>query len=846
MEMKQEKDERSFLSPLRNKVIAAFLLAVVAIALAAGTTYFSFNNLLTEVDELSAPNEKLLKINHLFESITQLDQRQRAEAIRNPLQPYRQFLRQSKALTSSVDSLLLYTWASNQQTQRIQTMKQILNRRDYYLIEYLKLRSVIYSNNNQRQFDSLANALLTALPPADSSVTTSQQKTITTTYLTEPPKKPNFFSRLFGGKKKEIPTPLAEVKEELKVTVDTLAIRQSDSTVQELGRLMKTMEQTKQLQSKQLLQRELELINTNMVLMNHLLSILQEVENEEILAVERNNADAVSLVKFSSRNIGIIITVFFLLAAVLIFLILVDISKSNYYRLQLVEAKKEAERLGQVKQRFLSNMSHEIRSPLQSIIGYSEQLTAQNNDESSVRAIQDASKHLLQIANEVLDYNRLDSNTFSLELIPFRLTEVIAEVAASTQILADQKKIVFEWHNESLPDFLLIGDPFRLKQLLYNLLSNAIKFTTEGKVTLLTKAQFDLYITCTFSVLDTGIGMDATEVTRIFGEFEQAHPRIHEKFGGSGLGLAIVKKLVTLLNGEISVTSELGGGSEFTVELKFERATANALPFLQPEDKEIAQDQPNIVLIDDDQLILNLCGIILRKNQIPFVALAQPKLALTHNYSNATIVFIDIRMPEINGATVAQELRKKYPALKLVAFTAHALPEEQKELLANGFDQLLLKPFLEKDFLRIIHGRSNSSKANAPIASFDLNGLKKMVDYDKVLFQSIITDFCTESKEDAEIIQSAMSLNDPVQVRESIHKLVSRTGQLGLNELSEKLQSIEIRLAQNISLDSLKIDVEKIQKMLEESISRLESEYLSSLATDARMYTNQSLKKLAL
>lgn len=825
MKIKQEKDERSFLSPLRNKVIAAFLLAVVAIALAAGTTYFSFNNLLTEVDELSAPNEKLLKINHLFEFITQLDQRQRAEAIRNPLQPYKQFLRQSQTLTRSVDSLLLYTWASNQQRQRIQTMKQILTRRDYYLIKYLKLRSIIYNNRDQKQFDSLANALLTTQRSTDSTITTKQQKTTTTTYLTEPPKKPNFFSRLFGGKKKETPTPLAEVKEELKITVDTLAIHQSDSTVQELGRLMKTMEQTKQLQSKQLLQRELELINTNMVLMNHLLSILQEVENEEILAVERNNAEAVSLVKSSSRNIGIIITVFFLVAAVLIFLILVDISNSNYYRLQLVEAKKEAERLGQVKQRFLSNMSHEIRSPLQSIIGYSEQLTAQKNEESSVRAIQNASKHLLQIANEVLDYSRLDSNTFSLELVPFRLTEVIAEVAASTQVLADQKKIAFEWHNESLPDFLLMGDPFRLKQLLYNLLSNAIKFTTEGKVTLRTQAHIDLYITCTFSVRDTGIGMDATEVTRIFGEFEQAHPRIHEKFGGSGLGLAIVKKLVTLLKGEILVTSELERGSEFTVELKFERARANVLASVRPEEKKIVQEQPNIVLIDDDQLILNLCGIILQKNQIPFVTLAQPKLALTHDFSNTTIVFIDIRMPAINGATVAQELSKRYPTLKLVAFTAHALLEEQKELLANGFDQLLLKPFLEKDFLRIVYDQSDSNKLSVATSSLDLEGLKKMVDYDDALFHSIINDFCEESKEDLARIQSAMLLNDPAQVREPVHKLVSRTGQLGLNELSKKLQSIEIRLTQNTSINSIKGDIEVIQKMLVESISRLEIEH---------------------
>jgi signal transduction histidine kinase/CheY-like chemotaxis protein len=831
MKIKQERNERSFLSPLRNKVIAAFLLAVIAIVLAVGTTYFSFNNLLVEVDELSAPNEKLKTINHLFKFITQLDQRQRADAIRNPSQPYLQFLRESKTLTNTIDSLQFYTWQNTMQQQRIQAMKQILVKRDYYLMEYLKLRSIIHSKQNQRQLDSLANALLTSVPPADSSVTTTQQKRTTTTYLIEPAKKPNFFSRLFGGKKSEIPLPKAEVKEELLVTVDTLAIHRSDSTVKELSKLMKAVQQTSQLQNRKLLQRELELINTNMALTNHLLTILQEVENEEILTIERNNTQAVSLVKSSSRSIGIIITVFFLLAAVLIFLILLDISKSNYYRLQLVDAKKEAERLGQVKQRFLSNMSHEIRSPLQSIIGYSEQLISKKNEESSVRAIQSSSRHLLQIANEVLDYSRLDSDTFSLESVPFRLEEVMLEVVASTQVLANQKGIRFEWHKESLPDFFLSGDPFRLKQILYNLLSNAIKFTDSGRVTLLAQVNVDLFVTCTFSILDTGIGLDAVEVDRIFGEFEQAHSRIHEKFGGSGLGLAIVKKLVTLMKGEISVTSELGCGSEFKVELKFEKAWTNAVASQPIEQGELIDEKLSAVLIDDDRLILDLCGIILKKNNVPFVAITQPQQALIYDFSSTTTVFIDIRMPEINGVVIAKELRERYPTLKLIAFTAHALPDEQKELLSNGFDQLLLKPFLEKDFLNIVYGRSGLSNATVDAANLDLEGLKKMLAYDEPLFQSIIRDFCADSKDDMEKICSFILADDTEQVRDCIHKLVSRTGQVGLNELSEKLHSIEKRLAHNTSIGSLKIDLEKIQRMLSESISQLESECLDNSIT---------------
>jgi signal transduction histidine kinase/CheY-like chemotaxis protein len=825
--MKQE-DDRSFLSPLRNKVIAAFLLALVAIFLAASTTYFSFNNLLIQVDELSAPNEKLKTINHLFESITKLDQQQRAAAIQNPFLPSHKLLRESREVMGTIDSLLQYTWNGSQQRQRIQSMKQLLTKREYYLIEYMKLRSLIYSKQNQKKIDSVTAALMSAMPLSDSSVTTTQQKKVTTTYLEEPVKKPNFFSRLFGGKKKETIVPKAEVKEEVIVTTDTLAFHRSDSAVQGLSRLMKLVQQTSQLQNKKLLQRELALANTSMALTNHVLSILQEVENEEILAVEQNNADAVALVKSSSHNIGIIITVFFLIAAILIFLILVDISKSNYYRLQLINAKTEAEHLAMVKQRFLSNMSHEIRSPLQSIIGYSEQLIEQKYDPSSVRAIQSSSRHLLQIANEVLDYSRIDSNTFSIESIPFHLTEVLSEIAASTQVLVDQKGIDFEMQKESLPDCLLIGDPFRLKQILYNLLSNAVKFTAKGRVVLKVETRIDLLVTCTFSVIDTGIGLDNSEIDRVFGEFEQANARIHEEFGGSGLGLTIVRRLVTLLKGEISVVSELGRGSTFSVELKFEKTWAREARSAKSEIKEIRPKKIKVVLIDDDELILNLCGIILKKREIPFVAISQPQFWSEYDFEDAVIAFIDIRMPQINGAELAQKIRKEYPIIRLIAFTAHALPEEQKGLLANGFDQLLLKPFLESEFIEIVYGQSDSSEVPPVMAPIlNLHGLRKLVDFDDALFLSIINDFCEESKDDLVNIHSAILTGDPAQVREFIHKLVSRTGQIGLGELSNKLHSIEKRLAQNASLISMKEDMEEVQRMIRESVSQLEFEYLN-------------------
>lgn len=823
--MEKDKDDGLFLSPLRNKVVAAILLAALAILLASATTYYSFNDLLTRVDELSAPNEKLLKISRLFESLTTLDQQQRADAIRNPRLPADHFLRPSRALAHSLDSLRLYSW-SNQQLEWMRTMKVILAKRDGNLMEYLKLRSFIYSNRSKPTIDSLAQKLRATLPLADSSVTTTQQKTTTVSYLSAPAKKANFFSRLFGRKKSEPPKPSAEVKEELKVTIDTLAIRAPDSVVQQLEKLMKTMGQTNQWQMKQLLQRELELINTNMMLMNNLLSVLQQLEKEEIMAAQQNHNEAFLLVQSSSRNIGAIISVFFLVTAVLVFFILIDISKSNYYRLQLVEAKKEAERLGMVKQRFLSNMSHEIRTPLQTIIGFSEQLMKQSKADSSVRAIQNASLHLLQLANEVLDYSRLESDTFSLEALPFQLKDVLQEVTDSMRVLAEKKKISFQWQAEGMPAFPLLGDPFRLKQLLYNLLSNAIKFTNEGHVTLGVQVKVDLWITCSFSISDTGIGMDATEMTNIFGEFEQAHPGIHEKFGGSGLGLSIVKKLVSLLNGTLSVASQPGVGSEFKVELKFERAMARALSAIQPKSHPPIQHQATIALIDDDPLILELCGIILSNNNIPFVAFTKAEQLLAHNLNEATTIFIDIRMPEINGTMLASDLRKKYPHLKLVAFTAHALPDEQNELLANGFDHILLKPFLENEFLRLVLGQSKENGTPSALMP-SLEGLKKMLGHDQELFQSVLADFCAESEKDVEAIRAAMVSGNALSVREAVHKLAGRTGQIGLTLLSKNLQCIEQKfIVTDNPLGVLQAELKEVMTAVDESIKQLRTQYV--------------------
>jgi signal transduction histidine kinase/CheY-like chemotaxis protein len=784
--------EKSFLSPLRGKVIAAFILACLAIGLAMITTYLSFDSLLVKVDELSVPNHKLKALNSLFEQITRLDQEQRADAIKNPNKPYRAFLQESKKLSTTIDSLSIMPWENNEQTERLLTMKRILAKRDYLLLDYLKLKSELISNKSfSNQLDSLSEILVQHKSSADSSVTTSQTKTTTTTYLPEE-KKRNFLGRLFGGKKKDSVNRVS-ITQEINTQVDTLAVAKQDSAIVEIGRIMKKLDDDQQVQTKEMLGRELNLINTNITLINQLLSILQEVEAEEMALIENKNTEAASVVSSSISRIGIITIVFFLLAALLVFLIMVDISRSNYYRLQLIKSKNEAEQLGQVKQRFLTNMRHEIRTPLQSIIGFSEQLKASQKPDI-VNAIQQSSEHLLHIVDEVLDYSRIESGQFTLSQESFCLEDLLHEIASVIQVQADQKKLEYIIHICDSSTRVL-GDSFRLRQILYNLLSNAIKFTKAGSVRFTGKMlqETESNITFQFQVSDTGKGVPKEDQERIFKQFEQGAGNINRHYGGSGLGLSIVKKLVDLQRGTIEVKSEIDVGSEFTVTLTFQKDLAPIRA------KGIPVSIPNsfagpVWVIDDDPLILKLCSLILENNRVVHRTFQDPSAVLTEDVKNAQVIFLDIRMPTINGVELCKQLKARASHLVVVALTAHVLPQESASIMQSGFDRILTKPFREQDFLESLGIQSIKTEETKQANEIDLSYLKKMTLGDQGLLNSIISEFVSETSKNLMDLEKRLLDQDAMGTREIIHQLAGRVGQFGARYLSNELKTIEQKL----------------------------------------------------
>lgn len=789
--------DKSFLSPLRGKIIAAFVLACVAIALAVGTTYIGFNSLLEQVDELTVPNDKLRSLNNLFEQITRLDQQQRADAIRNPGKSYRAILQESKQLTATLDTLIAMPWNNTRQPGRLEAMKRVVAKRDYLLLEYLRLRSEFVSNKKfTQQLDSLS-LILAVNQQLDSLVSTNQNKTTTTTYI--PEEKRNFFSRLFGSKKKDTLNGSVEIKEEKLTKVDTLAIARQQGARDEVERIMKRLDEDQRLQTQEMMQRELRLINTNVALINQLLSILREVETEELALFEKKNTEAGLLVNKSVERISIIIAIFFLVAAALVFLMLIDLSRSNYYRLQLTQAKEEAERLSLVKQRFLANMSHEIRTPLQSILGFSEQLNSQKNNTEALLAIQHSSEHLLHIVDEVLDYSRIESGQFVLDRSPLWLDELVDEVATVVTIQARQKNLNFNIEIDQV-DSPVLGDAFRLKQVFYNLLGNAIKFTASGTITFSTRIleQNDIHIITEFRISDTGKGIPKEEQEIIFNQFEQGGKNVHRQYGGAGLGLSIVKKIIEQQQGTIKVESEVGTGTTFIILITFEKTET---PVVSP----VQQTKPttfagHVWLVDDDPLILKLCSLILEKNKVAYTSLQSSLNMLEQNLNVNDVVFLDIRMPGINGVDLCKQLRARVPELYIVALTAHLLPDERKFIVESGFNRILPKPFRENEFLDALHQIQSTPQQT----EVNLSELEKMTHGDKVLMNSIVEEFIEETHRNILQLEKRLLDKDAAGAREIIHQLAGRVGQFGARPLMKELQRIEQMLVAGVPLSTIR------------------------------------------
>ena len=385
-----------------------------------------------------------------------------------------------------------------------------------------------------------------------------------------------------------------------------------------------------------------------------------------------------------------------------------EMRKSLARNQALVEALNAAEEANKAKTAFLSNMSHEIRTPMNAIIGLNSlalQDTAISQETREyLEKIGGSARHLLGLINDILDMSRIESGKLVLRKEEFAFNGMLEQINTMVMSQCNDKGLQFECHIKGQVDDFYIGDDMKLKQVLINILSNAIKFTeAPGNVTLTVEriALFEEQSTLRFSIKDTGKGMSKEFLPKIFDSFTQEDSSRNNKYGSTGLGMAITKNIVEMMNGSISVESEQGIGSEFTVIITLKNSDHQlaAIEYINPKDMYVLVVDDDEIACEHARLLLDEAGI--RADTCMSGAAALHMLEVQHAKREPyNLVLLDWKMPGMNGIGVAKLIRRQYNnETTVIILTSYNWDEIMEEALHAGVDSFLSKPLFASNVI---------------------------------------------------------------------------------------------------------------------------------------------------
>ena len=780
------------------KVLFSYV-ALAALVVSVGWFLYSENVVYSQLEsKIAFEKTKILKISKLFSNVYKTESLARKTIQTNSETDFKSYIVEQDSLKSRIDTL--------KQLVTTQYQKTLLDSVTYFLSEKTEnIRKLKTIKNKANDEVSVNNAI--------DEITKLEFK-LRKLELSDFTKNPNDL----GGYQRSV---LQRYVDYLNQNIpddstNTLSKKASDSILSTSKKLLSTVKRETEKKKESLNFEENKLLKNEIAISEQLRKVLRIIEREIIINTIKNNAlkdkslKRVNEIVTASAIIGLLLTVFFSI------LIVSDYSKTQLYKKQLEIANYKTQNLLKSREQLISTVSHDLKTPLSTIVGYTELLgnSAINTKQSYfVKNIKNSSEYISQLVQDLLDFSKIEAGKIAIEKVPFSLTETIYEVAHNIQSVYKQKNIELIISVDESFNRRMIGDPFRLKQILSNIIGNAFKFTEEGFIKINGYALSDepFFV---IKIEDSGIGIKEENQQLVFEEFAQANESIEKKYGGTGLGLAICKKIIAILGGQLNLESTFGKGSTFEVKLPLQFDSSENSVVEIKKTGPLNTKKQTFVIVDDDPNLLGLTSSVLKQEKHHVLSFNKAKDALkVMKTAQFDFVITDIQMPEMDGFMFADSLRNDanttYTNQPIIALTGRADLDFSVYTQA-GFTTIIKKPYSPKVLLETIqhildntsipdHGQ-DESVADLPVQLYSLETLKDFLGNDEEALREVLKSFIENTREIFPLLEKAVTEKNNKEINSIAHRITPMFKQIQANEIAKILNRLEENNLVNIDL----------------------------------------------